>query len=109
MIGTWFATANFVKMYLQMFNFVVVMSKGNHHSLRHVENHTTFPVGYEFESNGVLLRCIERPYVASISDACKGCYFGVNNLTCPKSQCSVFGRTDGKDVWFVEVSDISKR
>ena len=34
-----------------------------------------------------------------------GCYFGINNLTCPKSQCSSFGRNDGKNVWFVVVSE----
>lgn len=82
------------------------MSKGNHHSLRHLETHTTFPIGYEFESSGVLLRCIERPEVSHCSDACRGCYFCVNNLTCPRSQCSSFGRTDGKNVWFVEVSKL---
>lgn len=93
-----------IAFYLQMPNFVVVMSKSNHHSMRHVENHTTFPIGYEFESYGVLLRCVERPYISCCADACSGCYFRVHNLTCPKSQCSVFGRNDGKNVWFVEVS-----
>lgn len=80
--------------------------KSDHPSLKHLESHTTFPVGYEFESRGVRLRCIERPYVEWSGDACKGCYFGINNLTCPKSQCSVFGRSDGKNVWFVEVSEL---
>lgn len=87
-----------------MLYFVVVMKK-EHHSMKHVDSHTTFPVGYEFWSNGVLLRCVERPEVSSWVDACSGCYFGVNNLTCPKSQCSMFGRNDGKDVWFVEVTE----
>lgn len=88
-----------------MIKFAEVMEKRSlHPSIRNIENKTTYPVGYEFESNGVTLRCIERPYVSSSMDVCKGCYFRINNLTCPKSQCSVFGRTDGKNVWFVEVS-----
>lgn len=80
------------------------MVKKDHPSMKHVEGHTTFPIGYEFESYGVRLVCIERPYVSHWGDACKGCYFGVHNLTCPKSQCSCFGRTDGRNVWFVEVN-----
>ena len=84
--------------------FVFVMKK-EHPSMKHVESHTTFPIGYEFRSNGVLLRCVERPKVSSWRDACMGCYFGINNLTCPNSQCSSFGRNDGKNVWFVEVTE----
>lgn len=72
--------------------------------IRSIINKTTFPVGEVFESNGVLLRCVERPPVDSVQDACRGCFFSINYLTCPKSQCSVFGRKDGKNVWFVEVS-----
>ena len=56
------------------------------------------------QQDGVLLRCVERPPVDSVQDACRGCFFSINYLTCPKSQCSVFGRKDGKNVWFVEVS-----
>lgn len=80
------------------------MKKGDHHSMRHLENRTTYPLGYEFVSSGVLLRCVERPELLCCSDACRGCYFRIHNLTCPKSQCSSFGRTDGRNVWFVEVS-----
>lgn len=76
--------------------------KKDHPSMKHIENHTTYPIGHEFKSNGVRLVCIERPFV-SWCDACRGCYFSEHNLTCPKSQCSSFGRTDGKNVWFVEV------
>lgn len=87
-----------------MIYFVLFMKK-DHPSMKHVESHTTFPIGYEFRSNSVLLRCVERPKVSSWRDACMGCYFGINNLTCPNSQCSSFGRNDGKNVWFVEVTE----
>ena len=83
-----------------MLNFAVVMSPQE----RSIINKSTFPVGEVFESNGRYLRCVERPYVPSPQEACSGCFFAVNNLTCPKSQCSSFGRTDGRNVWFVEVS-----
>lgn len=76
--------------------------KGSHHSERNVECSTTYPIGYEFESRGVLVRCVERPYVDYIADACSGCFF--RKGTCPKSQCSSFSRADGRNVWFVEVS-----
>jgi hypothetical protein len=73
--------------------------------MRHLESHTTYPLGYEFWSNCVLLRCVERPVALHWTDACRGCYFGINNLTCPNSQCSSFGRNDGRNVWFVEVTN----
>lgn len=69
---------------------------------RSIINRTTFPIGGVFESNGTRVRCIERPFVLCVQDACSGCFF--SDRTCPKSQCSSFGRTDGKNVWFVEVS-----
>lgn len=87
------------------YDFICRVMKKEHSSMKHLESHTTFPIGYEFRSNGVLLRCVLRPYVEYCGDACKGCYFGEHNLTCPKSQCSSFGRTDGKNVWFVKVGD----
>ena len=68
---------------------------------RSVINKTTIPLGMEFEHCGVLLRCVERPYIECTRDACSGCYFA--NRHCPKSQCSRFGRTDERNVWFVEV------
>lgn len=68
----------------------------------------TMPIGTEYMSNGVLLRCIERPHIEFPKDACSGCFYSRNYATCPKSQCSSFGRTDGKNVWFVEVSELSK-
>lgn len=64
----------------------------------------TTPIGTVFKSNGVYLKCVERPELSFPRDACSGCYYSQNYLTCPKSQCSSFGRTDGKNVWFVEVS-----
>ena len=64
---------------------------------------TTTPIGEVFRSNGVYLKCVERDEVVFPRDACKGCYYSQNYLTCPKSQCSSFGRTDGKNVWFVKV------
>lgn len=70
-------------------------------SVRSIINKTTFPLGGVLKSNGVLVKCIERPYVRLSMDACSGCFF--RDKTCPKSQCSSFGRTDGKNVWFVEV------
>lgn len=72
--------------------------------VRSVIEMTTMPIGTVFRSNGVDLRCVERPYVEYPRDACSGCYYSQNYLTCPRSQCSSLGRTDGRNVWFVEVS-----
>jgi hypothetical protein len=69
---------------------------------------TTMPVGTEFMSNGVLLRCVVRPEVEFARDACSGCFYSQNYVTCPKSQCSSIGRKDGVNVWFVEVDKLSK-
>lgn len=71
---------------------------------RSIINKSTCPIGSEIESNGIRVRCVERPVVSCVQDACIGCYF--KDVTCPKSQCSSFGRTDGKNVWFVEVSKL---
>ena len=88
-----------------MHKFAVVMNRDVvTPSERGVINKTTIPVGEVFESHGRMLMCIERPWVVSPLEACSGCFFSVNNVTCPKSQCSVFGRTDGRNVWFVEVT-----
>ena len=63
----------------------------------------TVDVGSVLDINGVLLKCVERPSVHSmhVSEACSGCYFSKENKTCPPSQCSSFGRKDGRNVWFV--------
>ena len=71
---------------------------------RSVLERTTMPIGTVFRSNGVLLRCVEADHVDFPRDACSGCYYSQNYLTCPRSQCSALGRTDGRNVWFVEVS-----
>lgn len=68
----------------------------------------TMPLGTIFRSNGVMLRCVLRPEIELPRDACSGCYYSQNYLTCPKSQCSSFGRTDGKNVWFVYDSPIEQ-
>lgn len=70
---------------------------------RSVIERITMPIGAVFRSNGVYLKCVEADYVEFPRDACRGCYYSQNYLTCPKSQCSSLGRTDGKNVWFVEV------
>lgn len=69
---------------------------------------TTMPLGTEFRSNGVILRCVERPDVEYPKDACSGCFYSRNYATCPKSQCSSIGRKDSRNVWFVEVGELSK-
>ena len=66
----------------------------------------TMPIGTVFRSNGVMLRCVLRSEVEKVRDACIGCYYSQNYLTCPKSQCSSFGRKDGCNVWFVYDSPI---
>ena len=71
---------------------------------RSVLEKTTMPIGTVFRSNGVMLRCVEADYVDLPRDACSGGSYSQNYLTCPKSQCSALGRTDGRNVWFVEVS-----
>lgn len=77
-------------------------------ALKSVIQKTTTPVGEVIEVNGVYVRCVLRPRVDCAYDACSGCYFSQENKTCPPSQCSSFGRTDGKNVWFVKVEETSK-
>ena len=72
---------------------------------RSIVEKTTYPIGGVFEIGGVLVRCIERPRITRPQEACSGCYFSERYKTCPPSQCSAFGRTDGKNVWFVKVSN----
>ena len=72
--------------------------------MKNVMMRHTYPIGSEFVSHGVLLRTVERPELSYACEACKGCFFR-GYSTCPKSQCSSFGRTDGKNVWFVKVGD----
>lgn len=72
---------------------------------RSIVKKTTYALGMLFRSNGVLLRVVERPYIEFPCNACDGCFFHEGYLTCPRSQCSSFGRTDGKNVWFVKVEE----
>lgn len=67
----------------------------------------TVPIGSILDIGGVRLKCIERPDVRTmhVSEACSGCYFSIENKTCPPSQCSRFGRLDDKNVWFVRYED----
>lgn len=69
---------------------------------RSIVERTTYAIGSRYDIGGVVLRCIERPLVSCPQDACSGCYFSRSHKTCPPSQCSSFGRTDGRNVWFVE-------
>ena len=82
----------------------IVMSKLSAHE-RSILSSTTVAVGSIFKVGDVVLRCIERPYVSYVAEACSGCYFSQENKTCPPSQCSRFGRLDGKNVWFVRYED----
>lgn len=77
-------------------------------AMKSVVMRTTYPIGKVFEVNGVFVRCVERSRVLNVSEACSGCYFSMENKTCPPSQCSSFGRTDGRNVWFVRVSKVRK-
>lgn len=70
-------------------------------AMKSVVQRITYPIGGVYDVNGVMVRCVERPYVSCCRDACSGCYFSQENKTCPPSQCSSLGRTDGKNVWFV--------
>lgn len=72
---------------------------------RSIVERTTYPIGMVFDVGGDLVRCIERPYVVCVREACSGCYFSERYKTCPPSQCSSFGRTDGKNVWFVKADN----
>ena len=62
----------------------------------------TYPIGKVFASNGTYVKCVERPSGLTPVLACSGCFY--SDKTCPRSQCSRFGRTDGMNVWFIEIS-----
>ena len=76
------------------------------------------PIGNEFTRYGVRLVCVRRPRVASVSAACKGCWFSRGRkvidgetvmLNCNDIQCSAWDRMDGHNVWFVEKSSIFEK
>lgn len=71
--------------------------------VRSVMKRETYVLGHEFYSYGHRLRVVRRPELDFPCEACKGCFF-MGYSVCPKSQCSSFGREDGINVWFVEVS-----
>ena len=73
---------------------------------RSIINKSTIPLGVVFASNGTWVRCVLRPYIDIPMNGCDGCFF--KDKTCPKSQCSSFGRTDGNNVWFVYDSPIEQ-
>jgi hypothetical protein len=70
---------------------------------RSVVERTTLPIGEIYEIGDVRVKCIERPKIICPQDSCCGCYFCIEKKTCPPSQCSSLGRTDGMNVWFVKV------
>jgi hypothetical protein len=79
--------------------------KGMSPAERSVVERTTYAVGHIYDIGGVNVLCVERPEVVCPQDACIGCYFCQEKKTCPPSQCSAMGRTDGRNVWFVKVSN----
>lgn len=67
---------------------------------------TEIPVGGTVRQSGRLFRCVERPGdVWPPSEACSGCSISGLYLGCGDLKCSVFDRSDGRDVWFVEVAE----
>lgn len=67
---------------------------------------TEIPVGGTVRQSGRLFRCVERPGdVWPPSEACSGCSISGLYLGCGDLKCSAFDRSDGRDVWFVEVGE----
>lgn len=64
---------------------------------------TDIAVGDSFFRKGREYVCIRRPKLSSPSEACSGCSFGASEVKCHGLRCSVFDRSDGNNVWFVEV------
>lgn len=108
--GLRFASATFVTFCCnsaeEFYNFAEDMKvESKVPRVRSILKKTTFDLGHEFESHGVMLRVVERPVLEWPCEACKGCFF-VGYSVCPRSQCSSFGREDGRNVWFVDVSKL---
>lgn len=74
-------------------------------SERSIVEKTTYAVGSVTLVGDAYVRCVERPHLDCTQDCCKGCYFSQEYKPCPPSQCSSFGRTDGKNVWFIKVDN----
>lgn len=66
---------------------------------------TDIPVGGSVYRKGKRYECILRPGVSLPSEACSGCSFNVSEFKCIGLRCSRFDRSDGNNVWFVEVGD----
>lgn len=64
------------------------------------------PLGGTLRVSGHLLRCVERPAdVWPPSEACSGCAVARLYLGCGDLKCSVFDRSDGRNVWFEEEAE----
>lgn len=51
--------------------------------------------------NGISYRCVLRPEISTPADACLGC--GMKDRPCSGIRCSSFDRSDGLNVWFLEI------
>lgn len=60
------------------------------------------PIGGRITVRGVEYRCVERPRIVCCSDACSGCDFSRKYRCCDSVRCSVFDRSDGRFVWYIE-------
>ena len=60
-------------------------------------------IGETFEKKGVEYRCVRRGEVRVPSEACSGCDILRHSNHCEAPRCSKWDRTDGQNVWFVEV------
>lgn len=67
---------------------------------------TDIPVGGTFYRKGKEYVCIRRPRLSLPSEACSGCSFNASDVKCHGLRCSVFDRSDGNNVWFVESSGL---
>lgn len=64
---------------------------------------TDIPVGSTFFRKGKEYMCVRRERVVLPSEACSGCAFNQSDAKCSGLRCSRFDRSDGNNVWFVEV------
>lgn len=59
-------------------------------------------IGAVLVFRGVRYRCVERPYIGCMRDACSGCSLSGRGRTCDTVRCSKWDRADGTFVWYVE-------
>ena len=64
---------------------------------------TDIGIGDTFFRKGKEYRCIRRDWVSLPCEACSGCAFNQSDAKCSGLRCSRFDRSDGNNVWFVEV------